>query len=132
MLLKVAIIHYACLSANFKARAKPKRTSINRSSKPSLDLLTNCRRLRIEEYEEKAHSRFPARWAGRIRQSWDRPLEVARCLSLVARFELAAIRRVCRHSLRRAKSSFCSALQFPAKQYRRQHRRALVFRLLLF
>src|SRR5205807_4269608 len=46
---------------------------------------------------------------------------MAGCLSLATRFKMAAVRRVCRQSLRRAQSSIRRALQFPAKQYRRQH-----------
>ena len=77
--------------------------------------------------EQKAQSGFHPRWSGRVRQSRDGRLAMARHLSLAAQFEVAAIRRVRRRSLYRAESSIRHTLQSPAKEYRWQHWWALVF-----
>src|SRR4030095_6099995 len=103
---------------------------------PAYAPIANLRRLVRDERKEdeeaaaEAESRFHPLWSGRIRESRDRRLAVARCLSLAPRFKVATVRRVCRQPLRRLKPSFRRALQSPARQYCREHRWALVFRLL--
>src|SRR5438105_5010905 len=99
-------------------------TAGNSSGPANFDLFLNghiatmVRAPKSSPKEKQAQRSFNSIRPGRVRKGQHRRLEMARRVSLAAWLALAAVRRVCRVTLRWAESSLRRLLQFAAKQHR--------------